>query len=446
MELGGDIFDAEYIMKDRQKNGKTEYLIKWRGWDTRFSTWEPSTNILDDRLLNHYASQVQKNTSVTNSAKSEENVTNGLEVNNEVTMDTEKSVPSKNDDNVILPNVLPKTVIGKNKFWQQKSVADLFQMAYEEKIEFSQVEVAVRVEKKQLMLRYRDFIQKKTHVEKLKRLNTYSNSLGEVLPCNFQCRSCKRNYPTKDSLKNHLVFHVKNLKILKRRKYSTAEDQLALEQYKELLLKRPREDRDPNKEGASRSGAALATSGSSSSYDYNRHTASEQSGGHGASYDRNARSDDRSAAIATNNRYDASSRSAGGREASGRSAPTQEYNRGSEDNRGGSSRSGVISSSYSSGGKSGDFGENNCTNGGGEWNSRSSGGIGQPSSRPVAHQSSRPIPSMGGEFSMAGMAQFGQSVANPFGNSSPNFLGASVANANRYDAYKPTGSIGQRLY
>ncbi|XP_051979487.1 chromobox protein homolog 6-like [Xyrauchen texanus] len=49
---GGDrVFAAEAIMKSRVRKGRIEYLVKWKGWALKHSTWEPEENILDDRLI-----------------------------------------------------------------------------------------------------------------------------------------------------------------------------------------------------------------------------------------------------------------------------------------------------------------------------------------------------------------------------------------------------------
>lgn len=45
------VFAAERINKKRMKNGKIEYLVKWKGWSPKYSTWEPEENILDQRLI-----------------------------------------------------------------------------------------------------------------------------------------------------------------------------------------------------------------------------------------------------------------------------------------------------------------------------------------------------------------------------------------------------------
>lgn len=35
------VFAAEKITKRRLRKGKTEYLVKWKDWSPKFSTWEP---------------------------------------------------------------------------------------------------------------------------------------------------------------------------------------------------------------------------------------------------------------------------------------------------------------------------------------------------------------------------------------------------------------------
>ncbi|XP_068120183.1 E3 SUMO-protein ligase CBX4 [Hyperolius riggenbachi] len=54
MELpaaGEHVFAVESIEKKRVRKGRVEYLVKWRGWSSKYNTWEPEENILDPRLL-----------------------------------------------------------------------------------------------------------------------------------------------------------------------------------------------------------------------------------------------------------------------------------------------------------------------------------------------------------------------------------------------------------
>lgn len=52
--VGERVFAAECILKKRQRKGKVEYLVKWKGWAPKYNTWEPEDNILDHRLLDAY--------------------------------------------------------------------------------------------------------------------------------------------------------------------------------------------------------------------------------------------------------------------------------------------------------------------------------------------------------------------------------------------------------
>jgi len=53
----GGVFAAEKILKKRYKKGRLEYLVKWQGYSSKYNTWEPSKNILDERLLQMFKSQ-----------------------------------------------------------------------------------------------------------------------------------------------------------------------------------------------------------------------------------------------------------------------------------------------------------------------------------------------------------------------------------------------------
>ncbi|KAK5856339.1 hypothetical protein PBY51_007943 [Eleginops maclovinus] len=49
--VGESVFAAESILKRRIRRGRWEYLVKWKGWSQKYSTWEPEENILDARLF-----------------------------------------------------------------------------------------------------------------------------------------------------------------------------------------------------------------------------------------------------------------------------------------------------------------------------------------------------------------------------------------------------------
>merc|ERR1739846_292983 len=54
----------------RLRKGKTEYLVKWKGWGPKYSTWEPEENILDGRLIEQFDKRIS---SSGNSASSDSN-------------------------------------------------------------------------------------------------------------------------------------------------------------------------------------------------------------------------------------------------------------------------------------------------------------------------------------------------------------------------------------
>ncbi|KAM6957204.1 chromobox protein homolog 8a [Aplochiton taeniatus] len=49
--VGERVFAAESIIKRRIRTGRIEYLVKWKGWSLKYSTWEPEENIIDVRLI-----------------------------------------------------------------------------------------------------------------------------------------------------------------------------------------------------------------------------------------------------------------------------------------------------------------------------------------------------------------------------------------------------------
>ena len=57
--LGDMVFAAERINKKRVKNGKTEYLVKWKGWSQKYCTWEPEQNILGKHRPSRKTAHVQ---------------------------------------------------------------------------------------------------------------------------------------------------------------------------------------------------------------------------------------------------------------------------------------------------------------------------------------------------------------------------------------------------
>ncbi|XP_030611649.1 chromobox protein homolog 7 [Archocentrus centrarchus] len=52
--IGEQVFAVESVVKKRVRKGHVEYLLKWKGWPPKYSTWEPEEHILDRRLVQAY--------------------------------------------------------------------------------------------------------------------------------------------------------------------------------------------------------------------------------------------------------------------------------------------------------------------------------------------------------------------------------------------------------
>uniref|UniRef100_A0A8D0H052 Chromobox 7 n=1 Tax=Sphenodon punctatus TaxID=8508 RepID=A0A8D0H052_SPHPU len=58
--IGEQVFAVENIRKKRIRKGNVEYLVKWKGWPPKYSTWEPEDHILDPRLVMAYEEKEEK--------------------------------------------------------------------------------------------------------------------------------------------------------------------------------------------------------------------------------------------------------------------------------------------------------------------------------------------------------------------------------------------------
>ncbi|XP_074865333.1 chromobox protein homolog 7 isoform X2 [Carettochelys insculpta] len=58
--IGEQVFAVESIRKKRVRKGKVEYLVKWKGWPPKYSTWEPEEHILDPRLVVAYEEKEER--------------------------------------------------------------------------------------------------------------------------------------------------------------------------------------------------------------------------------------------------------------------------------------------------------------------------------------------------------------------------------------------------
>ncbi|XP_072524278.1 chromobox protein homolog 7 [Salminus brasiliensis] len=62
--IGEQVFAVESIIKKRVRKGNVEYLLKWKGWPPKYSTWEPEEHILDPRLVLAYEEKEHRDRAV----------------------------------------------------------------------------------------------------------------------------------------------------------------------------------------------------------------------------------------------------------------------------------------------------------------------------------------------------------------------------------------------
>ncbi|XP_041829888.1 chromobox protein homolog 7 [Melanotaenia boesemani] len=62
--IGEQVFAVESIVKKRVRKGNVEYLLKWKGWPPKYSTWEPEEHILDRRLVQAFEEKEEKERAV----------------------------------------------------------------------------------------------------------------------------------------------------------------------------------------------------------------------------------------------------------------------------------------------------------------------------------------------------------------------------------------------
>ncbi|XP_061564629.1 chromobox protein homolog 7 [Cololabis saira] len=62
--IGEQVFAVESVLKKRVRKGNVEYLLKWKGWPPKYSTWEPEEHILDRRLVQAYEEKEEKERAV----------------------------------------------------------------------------------------------------------------------------------------------------------------------------------------------------------------------------------------------------------------------------------------------------------------------------------------------------------------------------------------------
>ena len=62
----GEVFEVEEILKkrnSRKNKGKIEYFVKWKGYSSKSNTWEPKENILDPLLIQNFKEKMKKDKS-----------------------------------------------------------------------------------------------------------------------------------------------------------------------------------------------------------------------------------------------------------------------------------------------------------------------------------------------------------------------------------------------
>ena len=47
-------YEPESILAEKTINRQRFYLIKWKGWPSRYNTWEPATNLRQTRVLDQW--------------------------------------------------------------------------------------------------------------------------------------------------------------------------------------------------------------------------------------------------------------------------------------------------------------------------------------------------------------------------------------------------------
>ena len=51
-DVGRDVWEVDRLLEKRRcKGGRVEYLVKWRGWEDRFNSWEPSRPVLSSEWV-----------------------------------------------------------------------------------------------------------------------------------------------------------------------------------------------------------------------------------------------------------------------------------------------------------------------------------------------------------------------------------------------------------
>lgn len=60
MSKDSDVYICEKILKKKIRKGKQSYLVKWKDYPLKDSTWEPAENILDPTLLTAFEEELKR--------------------------------------------------------------------------------------------------------------------------------------------------------------------------------------------------------------------------------------------------------------------------------------------------------------------------------------------------------------------------------------------------
>jgi len=261
-----NIFNAEEIIEERIENGITKYLVKWTGWSIRHTTWEPLENLLDSRLMKNFRQKQKAQKGITEvQGVQQEQRSLGIEF----TADRVESVDIFHKESLEVPKyptLVPKEIIGQHKFWQQHSISELFNLTYIGKLTVDKLKSLVDERHDLVDSHYNNYVKNKKHIQRLAAMDTFS--LPRITKtCPYKCASCERNYLNKETLKNHLLSHVKNIKLYKRKKYATDRDYLAVKQIKDLNLQAVTMDMDGTSDEETRHSSIDSSSRGSQSGD-----------------------------------------------------------------------------------------------------------------------------------------------------------------------------------
>lgn len=122
MESDEMVFAAERITKKRLRKGKTEYLVKWKGWGPKYSTWEPEENILDGRLIEQFDKKVASSGNNVSDGGNSNSGKRGRSKNSDASTGKRKIVAKKEKKNNLSLSQSVEAAIDKEKINDENSI------------------------------------------------------------------------------------------------------------------------------------------------------------------------------------------------------------------------------------------------------------------------------------------------------------------------------------